>query len=383
VAQWAPPNCSLFNEASCTQQKTVTGENVHGTRIVDTPVRCPTDTNSDGVSDQGGCADVRMYRSGTNFMSLYELDPGTTDELIQTVYFPEVVLNLQCDTWKCGSAGSQWLEPAFYDSPASPPKIYAQFAAVVNSAVFVDTSRACRAAGPALRLVSAAGYQARVSPESIMSIFGGGLAVETRSAPSPILPTELAGTQVSMTDAAGVTHALRLFYVSPDQVNVLLPSTLATGSARVVVTRNDTVTSSGTVTVADVAPALFSADATGSGVAAATAVRVSASGVQTAVPVFACTSSGQCSPTPIDLGAAGDRVFVSLYGTGIRRQPGEVTATAGGAWLPVTYAGMQSQYSGLDQVNVLLPTSLRGRGTLQISVTQSGAAANPVTISVR
>jgi uncharacterized protein (TIGR03437 family) len=324
-----------------------------------------------------------MYRSGTNFMSLYELDPGTADELIQTVYFPEVVLNLRCDTWKCDAAGSPWLEPSFYDSPASPPKVYAQFAAVVNSAVFVDTSRACRAVGPPLRLVSAAGYQARVAPESIMSIFGGGLSTETRSAPSPVLPVELGGTRVSITDAGGTTRAAPLFYVSPDQVNVLVPSSVAIGTASVTVTRNDTVTSSGTVLVGDVAPALFSAAATGSGVAAATAIRVSATGVQTPLSVFTCSASGQCVPVPINLGAAGDLVYVSLYGTGIRRNSAAVAVTAGGVALQVSYAGPQLQYSGLDQVNVLLPAALRGRGVVQLSLVQAGVTANPVTLEIQ
>ena len=65
------PNCSLYNSANCTEQVSTTGVNVYGTKTVDIPVRCPIDTNSDGVPDQGGCKDVQVYASGTNFMSLY------------------------------------------------------------------------------------------------------------------------------------------------------------------------------------------------------------------------------------------------------------------------------------------------------------------------
>jgi uncharacterized protein (TIGR03437 family) len=379
--QWAPPNCSLFNAVNCTQQTSVTGVNVHGSRTIDVTVRCPTDTNGDGSADQGGCADAQVYRSGTNFMSLYELDPGTTDELIQTIYFPEVVLNLNCTPWRCDPAGSEWLEPAFYDSPTSPATVYSQLAVVVNSAVFVDTSRSCQAVGPSLRAVSGASYLPLVAPESIVALFGDGLSAETRSAPSPILPTELAGTRVTITDANGATHMAPLFFVSPEQVNILAPRAVALGAAQIVVSRNDTVTSRGTVTFRDAAPGLFSADASGSGVAAATAVRIDANGQQTPVAVFTCSPG--CTAVPIDLGAPGDRVYLSLYGTGIRRQPNAARPTIGGIAVEALYAGPQTQYPGLDQVNFLLPQALRGRGTVQILVDQPGARSNIVMIRVR
>ena len=383
VRQWAPPNCSLYNAANCTQQRSTTGVNVHGSRVIDVPVRCPTDTNADGVADQGGCAEASTYRSGSNFLSLYEIDPGTTDELIQTVYFPEVVLTLQCDQWGCSSAGSPWLEPAFYDSPSVPAKIYAQFAAVVNSATFVDTSRACRAVGPALRTVSGASYQARVSPQSFVSLFGSGLSTETASAPSPFLPTDLAGTRVTITDVAGTAHTAQLSYVSPSQVNLVVPAGVAVGNARIVLTRTDTVTSSGTALISDVAPALFSANANGAGVAAALAVRVSATGAQTSVPVFSCPASSTCAPVPIDLGTSSDQIYLSLYGTGIRRRPADVRVTIGGAVAQVTYAGAQATYPGLDQVNVIVPATLRGRGVVQVVLEQSGVRANIVDIAVQ
>jgi len=70
IALYRAPNCTLYNSASCTEQVTTTGVNVHGTRIVDLNVRCPADTSGDGVADEGGCADLRTFSNGTNFMSL-------------------------------------------------------------------------------------------------------------------------------------------------------------------------------------------------------------------------------------------------------------------------------------------------------------------------
>jgi len=383
VTQWAAPNCSLYNADECTRQRSSTGVNVHGSRTIDLPVRCPTDTNQDGVADEGGCADASIYRSGNNFMSLYELDPGTTDELIQTVYFPEVVLTLECDQWGCSPAGSEWLEPAFYDSPSTPAKVYAQFAAVVNSATFVDTSRTCRAVGPTLQVVSGASYVARVAPQSFVTLFGTGLSAETASSTSPFLPTELGGTRVAITDAAGGTHMAQLSYVSPSQVNLVLPASVPVGNARIAVTRSDTVSSNGTTQISDVAPALFSADATGSGVAAAVAVRVSSEGTQTVVPAYSCSVGAGCTAIPMDLGTASDQLYLSLYGSGIRRRPADVRVTIGGVVAQVAYAGSQPTYPGLDQVNVLVPATLRGRGTVQVVLQQSGAAANIVQIALQ
>ena len=383
VRQWAPPNCSLYNDGDCTRQRSTTGINIHGSRTVDVSVRCPVDTDGDGVADQGGCADASTYRSGANFLSLYELDLGTTDDLIQTMYFPEVVLTLQCDQWGCTPTGSDWLEPAFYDSPATPAKVYAQFAAVVNSATFVDTSRACQAVGPVLRTVSGASFQPRVAPASFASVFGSALSVDTAASASPMLAPELAGTRVSITDANGGTLQAQLSYVSPGQVNLLIPSGIPVGTARMTVTRSDTVSSTGTFQVTDVAPALFSASATGRGVAAAIAVRVSASGVQSNVPVFSCVAPAECTAVPIDLGTGSDQVHLSLYGTGIRRRPEDVRVTIGGVSAPVSFAGQQPTYPGLDQVNVLVPAALRGRGIVQIVLVQAGMQANIVEIAVQ
>ena len=42
----------------------------------------------------------------------------------------------------------------------------------------------------------------------------------------------------------------------------------------------------------------------------------------------------------------------------------------------VTYAGPQGTYTGLDQVNAILPVSLKGRGRLVVTVTVNGQATN-------
>lgn len=379
--RWAAPNCTLYNQ-NCNTQRSATGENVHGSKRTDVPVRCPVDTNGDGVSDTGGCGDAWMYRSGLNFMSLYELDPATGDDLIQTLYFPEVDLSLDCDAWGCRAARSAWMAPSFYDSPKTPAKISAELGIRVSASTFVDTSRACRAVAPPFDVVSGASFAPRIAPASLVSLFGRGLATQVANVSGTTLPVQLGGVRATITDSAGVARTMLLSYVSPEQVNAYVPAGTAVGDARIQVTRDDTVTARSAARLYTTAPALFSADGSGSGVASGAGTRVSATGQHSPVPIASC-NSGVCTAVPIDLGAAGDRVFVSLYGTGIRNAASSVLITVGGLRAELTYAGPQGQYTGLDQVNFVLPQSLRGRGEVEVVLDQAGVRANTVTLAVR
>jgi uncharacterized protein (TIGR03437 family) len=53
--------------------------------------------------------------------------------------------------------------------------------------------------------------------------------------------------------------------------------------------------------------------------------------------------------------------------------------------LPALYVGPQGQYAGLDQVNVQLPASLAGSGTVNVVVkTQdTGVTSNVVTVDIQ
>jgi uncharacterized protein (TIGR03437 family) len=60
-----------------------------------------------------------------------------------------------------------------------------------------------------------------------------------------------------------------------------------------------------------------------------------------------------------------------------------VTVTVGGIKAPVTYSGPHGAIAGLDQINVLLPPSLAGSGTVNIVVTANQQTANVVNIEIR
>ncbi|HEX4950154.1 MAG TPA: hypothetical protein VFZ34_26040, partial [Blastocatellia bacterium] len=72
--------------------------------------------------------------------------------------------------------------------------------------------------------VSGASYRrAGLAPEAIISAFGSNLATATETAKDKPLPTTLAGTRVKIVDSLGIERFAPLFYVSPEQVNYLIP----------------------------------------------------------------------------------------------------------------------------------------------------------------
>jgi uncharacterized protein (TIGR03437 family) len=88
---------------------------------------------------------------------------------------------------------------------------------------------------------------------------------------------------------------------------------------------------------------------------------------------------------PIDLSNPELTVFLSLYGTGIRRHAsaGELEVRAGDTIVPVTYAGAQSEFDGQDQVNVELPRSLAGKCSLELLLSVAGSVSNKVELLFR
>ena len=88
------------------------------------------------------------------------------------------------------------------------------------------------------------------------------------------------------------------------------------------------------------------------------------------------TETGQLIPRPIDLGSTDDTVFLVLFLTGISRlnNPNDTRILIGGEELIPLSVGAQGFYAGLDQVNVLLSRSLRGRLTLAFAAIGHGTS---------
>ena len=150
-----------------------------------------------------------------------------------------------------------------------------------------------RPAGSLVTVLSPSGSYG-LSPGAIASAYGSNLASTTTSAQSPSLGTSLGGVTVAVADASGNSSNAQIYFVSPTQVNFVVPGALVNGVGRITIFSNGVQAASGALTIYSAAPALYSADATGSGFAAA----VTVSGTTYSL-VAQCGSSG-CTPNPID-----------------------------------------------------------------------------------
>jgi uncharacterized protein (TIGR03437 family) len=231
-----------------------------------------------------------------------------------------------------------------------------------------------------LTVVNAASGAPIVAPGSIASAFGLKIGASTQSALALPLPTVLNGISVQFMSTVDLGA---LFYVNPNQINFVVPDTVALGMDTVTIQNGSTSPPMADVEVAAVAPGLFTARGDGTGVAAAIAIRRSiATQTDTPVPVYHCDANG-CMSMPIDNGT--DPVYLELFGTGIRgcSTLADVSATIGGIDAPVLFAGAQGQFPGLDQVNITLPQSSKLHGEQNLVLTACGQVANTVRINVR
>jgi uncharacterized protein (TIGR03437 family) len=238
-----------------------------------------------------------------------------------------------------------------------------------------------------LAVVSGADYSNRISRQGIISVFGNDLAAESVNASLLPLPLSLSDiTNVSVWHpASGQTTLASIFYASPGQLNLLLPEyLLSEGAMRIDVHRRNGLISSGSFTVERLAPALFSAESNGAGIAAANTQRIRANGEQQFDLVSMVDGTGKIVGKPIDLSVTGDRVYLLLYGVGtrLRNELQNVSCEIDGVSYPVEYAGPQGYFVGVDQINILLPNSLRGKGEVTVRLKVEAKVSNTVKIKI-
>lgn len=210
-----------------------------------------------------------------------------------------------------------------------------------------------------LGLVNAASYAPNsVAPNSLATIFGSNLSSATAQASASPYPTSLGGVSVSL---AG--QLCPLWYVSPGQINFAVPPNIQSGRYTLTVG-----SAASDVLITNVSPGIFTLTSDGTGVPLAAITGVLGDGSTVSLPPYQCSASG-CSVVPIALPTGLTDLYVVLYGTGIRNYK-NISASLGPLPLDVLYAGAQSQYPGLDQVNLHLkgPMSLRSQQNLQLIV---------------
>ncbi|MDQ6675687.1 MAG: hypothetical protein M3Z09_00155 [Acidobacteriota bacterium] len=240
---------------------------------------------------------------------------------------------------------------------------------------------AALAAGNDFVSVSAASGLPNLAPESLASAFGPSLASRTEIGTAPY-PTSLGGISMQIVDSAGASRQAQLLYVSPTQINYLVPSGTAAGAATTNIVNGTGNVPSGTVQIQTVAPALFTANGNGQGVVAATAYRtVIPTTLATPLPVFQCNDGpGTCVSVPIAFGVD-TPIFATFYATGLRGRSSDsaVTLTIGGQRMTIrsiTPADSSTLSAGIDQVLAGLNLSLRGSGEVDVTIGVDGKTSN-------
>ncbi len=218
-----------------------------------------------------------------------------------------------------------------------------------------------------------------VAADEIVSLFGQNLAGQQASGPEP-LPTQLAGTTVEVRDSQGVTRLAGISFIHPLQMNFVIPAGTALGQATLTVR---TAQGSATINlqVDNVSPGIFTPNGTGEGVAFAQRWLFNNDFSQLVNIANAYQLSGNTFvPAPINLGPQNQQPVLVLATTGLRRAS-VVTATIGGQAAQVLGVAAQGQFTGLDQVNILLNRNLAGRGTVNVVLTVDGKATKPTTVA--
>ncbi len=238
---------------------------------------------------------------------------------------------------------------------------------------------------PSFAPTSAATDITTVAPGSIATIYASFPFSVTQSSGPPPAPIELAGVRVNVRDSTGATRPAQLFYVSPTQVNLVIPAGTAPGKAALEVQSSGPPVPGATL-VRNVVPSIFTlAGSTfqGGHYPAALAVTYGPDGqAQSSAPVAACQTVPPvgCDVVPIPR-PAGSHVFLELFATGIRNHISQVTVYLNGSPVVPAYAGPQGQYDGLDQINLEITNLPSARYTLFLNV--DGFVSNAVQFSVQ
>jgi uncharacterized protein (TIGR03437 family) len=232
-----------------------------------------------------------------------------------------------------------------------------------------------------VRVTNAASYiDSPLASELIAQATGNGLATQTVVNPPAFGPV-IAGSTIQVQDSAGVLRLGSLAnYVGPTAINFVLPAGMAPGDAKLTVTSSTGATSTSTIRIAAVAPGFFAQNS----VPLSIVIRVAPDGTQSRDLGFTCSGS-TCTPAPIDLSLGGD-FFLELYGTGFRNRSAisAVQCTIGGVNSGAAlFAGATPQFAGEDQLDIPIPSSLRGRGTVPVVCSVDGQNTNSVNINLK
>jgi uncharacterized protein (TIGR03437 family) len=190
-----------------------------------------------------------------------------------------------------------------------------------------------------------------IAPGSLFVVAGSGLAASPatslQSSAAPGLQTTLNGVTVTVT-VGGASVACPLYYLSPTQIDAVLPGNTPAGTGTITVSYNGTMSAPAPIVVAQ-----------------------SAFGILTYNGTLAAAYDGG-NNLITGANAANPGQTIVIYGSGVGADPGNndkvfpqnlnnltnipLQAYVGGVQATVLYRG-RSQFPGVDQINLTLPSS--------------------------
>lgn len=241
--------------------------------------------------------------------------------------------------------------------------------------LFMGVARGQAPSYSAASIVNASNYApGPFAPNSALSLFGTSLSFSTQSLTSDLivggkLPNQMAGAAVYVDGSLAP-----LLYVSPGQINFLVPMTEIAGTAQVTVVRQGVTGPIVTIDLAAAAPQLFD-DNMGYGVAedwstGNSLVTPSAPAHGGDIVILFATGMGAVAPGT----ASGE---VAEYASVIA-DPGGLTVTINGIGLApaaILYAGLTPGSAGLYQINLILPGNSGSDPEIRVSMGGQSSAA--------
>ncbi len=216
-------------------------------------------------------------------------------------------------------------------------------------------------------ILNGASFSTTIAPNSWVSIKGGGLSATTRSWQTKDFTGNKLPTQLDNVGVMVNGEAAYVSYISPAQINFLVPGDIVSGPARIQTTNNGLTSATLSSTMQATAPSLFiigTSPGTTNQAVAATHADNSLIGPPSLITGVTTTSA-----------KAGETIV--LYGNGFGPTTpavplGQTITTAlplsaapvvtiGGLPATVAFAGLVAP--GLYQLNVVVPTGLKATGT--------------------
>ncbi len=250
-------------------------------------------------------------------------------------------------------------------------------------------------AQPAIRaengVLNTSSYLPDIARGSWFVVFGSNMGPAALTlTPSTPFPTELAGTRVTFTPAAGGTAIdTRLWYTSAGQLAGLLPSTAAVGDYDVRIIFSGQTSAPRRVKVVERNFGFAAAAQNGAGPAQAT--NASLNGGLSLVRF----TSGTLANFQHRPAYPGETLI--LWGTGLgadaqsdvtggtsgdQTAAGSVRVIVGGTEITPAYAGRSNGSPGLDQINFTLPTNVQLGCTVSVQVRAGGRLSNAGSLAI-